>query len=115
MKATQRLITAVLFATIGAGAVAQEATPSTWIDSAVASKSRDQVKAELAQARNDGTVHAGSIDYNFVAATAPTKTRAQVRAELAAARASGEYEVLNGEVHAFRPAPRSTAYAKRAQ
>ena len=115
MKVTQRLITFALFATFGGAAFAQEATPDTWLNGAVASKSRDQVKAELAQARKDGTINAVSVNYNFAAATNATKSRDQVKAELMAARESGEYDVLNNEVHAFGITPRSTAYAKRGQ
>jgi hypothetical protein len=115
MKVTQRLISFALFATFGAAAFAQEATPDTWISSAFASKSREQVKAELAQARQDGSIKSASIDYNFVAAANATKSREQVKAELMAARETGEYDMLNSEAHAFGVTPRSTAYAKRAQ
>ena len=82
---------------LGGGAIAQEATPDTWMK-AGASKSRAQVKSELEQARKDGTIKAVTPGYDFVGQVAATKTREQVRAETAAARASGEYDALNAEV-----------------
>jgi hypothetical protein len=99
----------------GACALAQEATPDTWIDDAAASKSRDQVKRELAQAKTDGSIKSGSITYDFVAATNSVKSRDQVNAELIAARESGQYDRLNSEAYAFGATPRSTAYAQRGQ
>ena len=112
MKTTQQLIVAAVFAAFGAGAMAQEATPDTWISAATASKSRDQVKAELAQARKDGSIKSSAANYDFVGRTAATKTRDQVRAEVAAARASGEYEALNSEAYAFRSVPPAPVYAQ---
>jgi hypothetical protein len=110
-----KLIAPALFAAFGTGAFAQEATPDTWIDDAVASKSRHQVMAELAQARMDGSIKSGSITYDFVAATDSVKRRDQIMAEVIAARESGEYDRLNSEAHAFGATPRSTAYAQRGQ
>jgi hypothetical protein len=110
MNIVKPLIAAASLAVIASSAFAQEATPDTWISDAQASKKRQQVNAELAAARKDGTINAGSATYNFVGRAASTKTRDQVRAELAEARASGEYDALNSEAHALGhgPTPKPT-------
>lgn len=54
--------------------------------------SREQVVAELAQAKAAGLLTSGEQDYPPpCAATGPTKTREQVLAELAEAKATGKY------------------------
>jgi hypothetical protein len=93
-------IAAAVFAVFGAAAVAQEATPDTWMNVG-AVKSRAQVQAELAQARADGTIKATSLGY--LPRIESTKTRQQVRAELLAARASGEYAAINAEASMHVP------------
>ena len=102
MKLTKQLIAAAALTVIGLSAFAQEATPDTWMSDARASKSRQEVSAELAAARKDGTINASSANYDFVRRSPPVKTREQVRAELDQARASAEYAAMNSEVHAFR-------------
>src|SRR5438445_10169477 len=63
---------------------------------AVASKTRAEVKAELAQARADGSIPNYSIDaFSATVKTASTVTRQQVRSELATA-------VHNGEINSIR-------------
>lgn len=104
MQATRQVIVTALIALFGAGAaVAQEATPDTWIAAGATTKSRADVQAELAQARRDGSIKAASAGY--LPRIASTLSREQVRADVAAARASGELAALNGEVYGLRAAP----------
>jgi hypothetical protein len=100
MKVARHIIISVFAATLAGAALAQEATPDTWMN-VPASKSRTQVQEELQQARLDGSIGFTSEGYDFAARTASVKTRDQVRAELMAARESGEFAALNREVHAF--------------
>jgi hypothetical protein len=109
MKVAHRIAVALIAATAGAGAFAQEATPDTWMNAGV-SNSRAQVQQELDQARKDGSLHYTSEGYHFAAMFPSTKSREQVRAELSDARLSGEYGALNAEVHAFGPT-RMPSYA----
>jgi hypothetical protein len=113
MKSTQKLIAAAALTLIGLSAFAQEATPDTWTRDARASKSRQEVRAELQAARKDGTINATSPTYDFVRRSPSVKTKEQVRAELAQARASGEYAAMNSEAYAFRNGvPQATTLAK---
>jgi hypothetical protein len=115
MNTTIRFIAAAAIATLGSAAFAQEATPDTWISGAKATKSIEQVKAELTQARKDGSIKSGSANYDYVGRTQATKSRDQVKAELAAAQASGEYAALNREAADFRSVPPAPVYAKSAK
>lgn len=113
MNFTKQLIAAASLTVIGLSAFAQEATPDTWMHDAQASKSRQEVVAELEAARKDGTINASSVNYDFVRRAAATKTRAQVGAELAEARESGEYEAMNSEAYAFNNgSARTSTHAK---
>ena len=113
MKSTKQLIAAATLMVIGLSAFAQEATSDTWMRDARASKSRQEVAAELQAARKDGTINAVSANYDFVRRSPSVKTREQIRAELAQARASGEYAAMNGEAYAFRNgSARPTAFAR---
>jgi hypothetical protein len=98
MRAKQ--IAVAILAVFGTAAIAQEATPDTWMNVS-AEKSRAQVQAELAQARADGTIKATSVGY--LPRLQSTKTREQVRAELLAARESGEYAAINAEASMHVP------------
>lgn len=70
----------------------------------VGSKSREQVKAELAQARAAGKLDFAGQEVGLpVIPSRSVKTRLQVRQELAAARASGELEP--GATYGFIDAP----------
>jgi hypothetical protein len=100
MKVARHIVISLVTATLAGAALAQEATPDTWMN-VPSSKSRAQVQEELRQARLDGTIGFTAEGYDFAARTASIKTRDQVRAELMAARESGEFDVLNSEVHAF--------------
>jgi hypothetical protein len=107
MRTTNLLSVAGLFAVgsffgAAAPATAQEATPDTWIDRPV-QKTRAQVRAELARARADGTIGAGSANYDFVAARDASKSREQVLAELRRAHASGALDAIDAEAWAYVP------------
>jgi Na+-transporting NADH:ubiquinone oxidoreductase subunit NqrC len=83
-------------ALFAAGAQAQEATFDDVNFMKVASqKTRAQVQAELVQARADGSIRAGEVDY--VQPAKSVKTRAEVIAELRRAQANGEFAALNAE------------------
>ena len=58
-----------------------------------APKTRAQVVAELQQARAQGQLSNGELDYPPAIAQASTKSRAQVQQELAAAQAAGQIQV----------------------
>ena len=62
-------------------------------------KTREQVRAELEQARKDGTIKAWSAGY--FEPVKSVKTRAEVLAELNDARRSGEFAALNAEAGNF--------------
>lgn len=90
---------AIAFAlTAATSAFAQEATSDDWMN-ASATKSRAQVQAELAQARQDGTIRAWSAGY--MEPVKVSKTRAEVVAATLAARQSGEVAAINGEAYRF--------------
>ena len=97
----KHLFAAVAFAVVGASAIAQEATPDTWTRVA-AVKSAEQVRAELAQARKDGTIKFGGAGY--MEKISSVKSREQVRHEAVAARDSGELGAIGDEAYAFAPA-----------
>ena len=71
-----------------------------------ASKSFEQVRAELAQARKDGTSKAWSAGY--IEKIQSVKSRGQVQAEVAAARRSGELDAIDSEAYAFAPSAAPT-------
>jgi hypothetical protein len=97
----KQVIAALAFAAIGTAAFAQEATSDTWTH-ARSFKSRQEVRAELSQARQDGTlqkVKAGYLDK----IVGPGRARDEVRAEAIAARRSGEQQAIDSEAYAFVP------------
>jgi hypothetical protein len=104
------LCTAAFALTLAAGsAVAQEATPDTWMQTN-GTKTKEQVSAELKQARKDGTIRFGGAGY--MEPMPVSRTRLQVRAEVIAARNSGELQEINSEAYAFGlGAPRQAATA----
>ena len=95
------LLAAVAIALAGSSAFAQEATPDTW-QQVAATKSVEQVRTELAQARKDGTIRSWSAGY--IEKLPAVKSRDQLRAEVAAARRSGELDSIDSEAYAFAPA-----------
>ena len=95
MKKLSVAVASLMLVAAGA-AFADDITPDTY--NAVPSvKTRDQVAAELAQAKADGSIKVWSTTYNPLTKFRSVKTRDQVVAELKAAQASGEYAVLNSE------------------
>lgn len=60
-------------------------------------KTRDQVRAELAQARADGSIKVWSTSYNPLTVARTEKTRDQVKAELKAARDADYAAAMYGE------------------
>lgn len=96
------LIVAATLAFAGATAFAQEATSDDWM-AIPAVKSRAEVRAELAQARKDGTIRAWSAGY--IESVKAPKTRAEVVSATLAARDSGELAAINGEVYRFSRVP----------
>ncbi len=99
------LFAALVLAVAGTSSFAQEATPDTW-QQVAATQSVEQVRAELAQARKDGTIKAWSAGY--IEKQPSVKTREQLRAEVAAARRSGELDAIHSEAYAFAPTTAST-------
>jgi hypothetical protein len=98
-------IVAIALAIAGTSAFAQEATSDAWMQ-AQSTKSFEQVRAELVQARKDGTIKFGGAAY--MEKVASVKSRDQLRAEVASARRSGELDTIDSEAHAFAPAGQST-------
>ena len=95
MKKLSVAVASLMLVAAGA-AFADDITPDTY--NAVPSvKTRDQVAAELAQAKADGSIKVWSTTYNPLTKFRSVKTRDEVVAELKAAQASGEYAVLNSE------------------
>ena len=82
-------------------AAAAHAESPTLDDSAVQAweqtKSRDQVRSELLQARADGTTKVWSISYNPLRQARSLKSRDEVRAEVMAQRAADNANPLVGE------------------
>jgi hypothetical protein len=112
MNRNHLLAAALALAVVGTSAIAQEATPDTWMQAA-ATKSVEQVRAELAQARKDGTIKFGGAGYMEKLTSA--KSRDQLRAEVAAARRSGELDAIDSEAFAFAPAAPATTVLARNQ
>ena len=83
-------------------AFAQEATPDTWMQASVSSKTRADVQAELVAARASGLINAWSAGY--IEPVRSQLVRAEVRAATLRAVASGEVKAINAEVYSFAPA-----------
>jgi hypothetical protein len=101
----RKQLAALALALVGASAFAQEATPDTW-QQVAATKSVAHVRAELAQARQDGTIKSWSAGY--IEKVPAVKSREQLRAEVAAARRTGELDAIDSEAFAFAPAAAPT-------
>ena len=65
--------------------------------SGVQGKTRAEVRAELEQARRDGSIRVSSIAYNPLIEAKSLKSRDEVRSETVAARLSGEMQDFSGE------------------
>jgi hypothetical protein len=99
-----------VFAALSTGAQAQEATfepaPQFTLGRAAATapvtgKTREQVRAELEQARKDGSIKAWSAGYIESLPASPI-SRAEKRAEAAAALRTGEVARINAEAVDFQ-------------
>jgi hypothetical protein len=97
---TNRLISALAFATIGLGAasaaLAQEATPDTWM-AVQGTQSRAAVQAELFKARADGSIAFSRA--GFIEPLKASTTREAVRDQALVARRTGELASINAEVY----------------
>ena len=92
----QLLVTTALAAgtLFSAGAFAQEATPDSWLQSVQSTKSRADVNAELAAARQSGLTKAWSAGY--IEPVRHSALRAEVRAQTLQAIASAPFLVSPG-------------------
>ncbi len=103
MSFTKQFLAASAIALLGTGAaIAQEATPDTWLQAAKSTQSRADVSADLAAARKSGLTKSWSAGY-----MEPVRShalRAEVKAQTARAIASGELKAINAEVYSYLPA-----------
>jgi hypothetical protein len=95
------LVGAALLAALASAAAADEAALQAWPAAGEGGKTRAEVRAELVQARANGSMRVMSSSYNPLAESRSLKSAAQVRDELLAARASGEMAATLAEPHAF--------------
>ena len=113
-KTLLTLIVAAL-GTVAGAVQAAEADGDQWLQAAVASKSRDQVNAELQQARRDGTTGASGSTYKWLARVNSVAQREDVRAEFRRARAAGTLPAIgegyDGSIAQQRPAALSHTVA----
>ena len=93
-------------------AFAQEATPETWMQASISTKTRADVQADLVAARASGLTKAWSAGY-----MEPVRShlvRADVKSATLRAVNSGEVKAINAEVYSFVPAaPMHIAQASR--
>ncbi|OGB04279.1 MAG: hypothetical protein A3E25_21260 [Burkholderiales bacterium RIFCSPHIGHO2_12_FULL_69_20] len=113
MNATQSLIAAIALTAAAAGsALAQEATPDTWLQAVQSGKTRAAVSAELATARQTGLTKAWSAGY--MEPVRSHATRAAIKAQTAQAIQSGELKAINAEVDGYTaPASLRVSQASR--
>jgi hypothetical protein len=110
---TRTVIASAVFAFAAAGtAFAQEATSDQWMHAA-ASKSRDQVQAELMQARADGSLK--PLAAGYLPAVTVGRSRVDVVAETKAALRSGEIDRIGAETYAFEFQSRDAGTVKLAR
>lgn len=100
MNSTKQLFTIAAIAAaslLSAGAAfAQEATPDTWLQTLKSTKTRAEVSAELAAARQSGLTKAWSAGY--IEPMRSQALRAEVRNATVEAIRSGELKAINAEV-----------------
>ena len=102
MNAIQSLIVAVALTAAAAGsAMAQEATPDSWLQNLQSTKSRADVSAELTAARQSGLTKAWSAGY--MEPVRNPALRAEVQARTLQAIRSGELKAINSEVYGDGP------------
>ena len=93
-------------------ALAQEATPDTWMQASVSTKSRAEVQADLVAARQRGLIKSWSA--GCFEPVRSQRARADVKAATLRAVDSGEIKAINAEVYSFVPAvPLHIAQASR--
>ena len=103
MTATRNLIIAIALTAAAAGsALAQEATPDTWLHSAKSTLSRADVSADLQAARQSGLTKSWSAGY--MEPVRNPALRAEVQARTLQAIQSGELKAINSEVFNGTPA-----------
>ncbi len=106
IRTSQQLFAVAAIATaslLSAGtSFAQEATPDSWLQSAVSTKSQAEVAAELAAARQSGLTEAWSDGY--IESQRGNLPRAEVKARTIQALASGAVDAINARVYNFTPA-----------
>ncbi len=98
--ATATIALGALFST--GAAMAQEATSDAWMQTAQSSKSRADVSAELAAARQAGLTQAWTRGY--IEPLRQSTLRAAVKTETLQAIASGELAAINARVYGYTPA-----------
>jgi hypothetical protein len=109
MKTT--LMTMVL-STVAFAALAQEATPDTWMSESKSVASSASVRSEAMQQRASGEF-ARLDSPGYLPSVMNPRLRAEVVAELHAARQSGEFAMLSAEAHSFTPVHGAPTYAYR--
>jgi len=90
-------LTVVALALAAAGAAYADDPSLDTYGAIAATKTRAEVRAELVQARRDGSIKVWSTSYEMLALAKPAKTRTRVLRELDAAQATGELRAFNGE------------------
>ena len=112
MTATRSLILAVALTAAAAGsALAQEATPDTWLQT-TSTLSRADVATELAAARASGLTRAWSAGY--IEPLRSQALRSAVQAQTLQAIASGELKAINAEAGGAAPmSPQRVSLATR--
>lgn len=103
MTAIRHLFIAIALTAAAAGsALAQEATPDTWLHSAKSTLSSADVSTALVAARQPGLTKAWSEGY--LETVRNPALRAEVQARTLQAIQSGELKAINSEVHGDTPA-----------
>ena len=90
-------IVAVVSLFAAGAAFADGDTIDTTFAAAQSTKTRDQVRAELVQARADGSIKVSSNQYNALLVAKSLKSRDEVRAEAVAANRADHDDVWYGE------------------
>ena len=110
MKATQ-LITAVIAFAVAGSVFAQNveiaaATSSVATGQQASTITREQVRAELVAARQNGELSLSALDYQVIPASVSSVSRGQVQAEVVVARKNGtlalsglDYQTIPGRVN----------------
>ena len=104
MTATRSLLIAIALTAAAAGSTfAQEPVPDAWLQGVSSSKTRAEVGAELAAARQSGLTKAWSAGY--IEPVRSPALRAEVQARTLQAIQSGELKAINAEVYGYSAIP----------